>query len=555
MAEPGAILEQLRAARAAHDDARRQTQAARLRQIALQREAQRLARQGDRGAREQVDEAVRDGAAAVADLNAKQESAGRAVSGLVGDLHVALTPEALTQLWSAEIPILLLPLRVETRFKDSALLVRVFPDEIEINSHEEIPTRKEVDAGQGYWRAIATDASDTARKEAWRKLVEAFQAPRASYVVTRTRPTNWSDHAVVGPAGLVFPIEPVLKEDAWTEPPLVKVLPDRLVLTLLRGGKIIYRVVGALIDDVVQAGPAPLQGDGTASWSRGPDGKMVFDATSEWLRDFDIAVKMGLGFRVALAAGDAAGFDELIVLGLKHSANIADSEALVTELMTGHRYSAKGMALVPQGTATNNTSAEDAGLDTLDWFAEASFAAEEAGAAAPAAVDLDRASDGRRLTAYLGLEPELFARVPNADAHDHAEAVAMNAALYPGTLGYFLRTMIGEVAGDAMLDDLRLLFTRSVTGRGPLATIRVGNQPYGVVLAGPAPRVEREPQRNSQPRRRGRAHPCTRPPVLGQLPAATGATRRRQQRQRQSSRDHGPATDRGGIFPAHRQYL
>ena len=54
--------------------------------------------------------------------------------------------------------------------------------------------------------------------------------------------------------------------------------------------------------------------------------------------------------------------------------------------------------------------------------------------------------------------------------------------------------MIGEVAGDATLDDLRTLFTRSVTGRGPLAAIRVGNQPYGIVLAGPAPRAEREPQ-------------------------------------------------------------
>ena len=71
----------------------------------------------------------------------------------------------------------------------------------------------------------------------------------------------------------------------------------------------------------------------------------------------------------------------------------------------------------------------------------------------------------------------------------------MNAALYSGTLGYFLRGMIGEVAADATLDDLRTLFTRSVTGRGPLAAIRVGNQPYGIVLAGPAPRAEREPQR------------------------------------------------------------
>ena len=175
------------------------------------------------------------------------------------------------------------------------------------------------------------------------------------------------------------------------------------------------------------------------------------------------------------------------MLGLKHSADAAGSAALVSELIRRPSHSIKGLAFVPQGTATNNTSGEDAGLDSVDWFADASFAAMKAGDA-PADADLDRASDGLRLAHYLGLDPDLFRGVPNADRRDHAEAVAMNTALYPGTLGYFLRTMIGEVASDAALDELRALFTRSVTGRGPLAAIRVGNQPYGVVLAGPPPR-------------------------------------------------------------------
>lgn len=494
MAEPSQILAQLRTARDAQSEARRKLYAARLARSALQREAQRLARGTDRQARERADRILQAGVEAIAELRAKQDSAVCAVGGLVADLHRARSPEALTELWSAEMPILLLPLRVETRFKASELLIRVFPDEIAIDAHEETPTAKEVDAGQAYWRALAADDGDIARKEAWRKLVEAFQAPRASYVVMRTRPDNWRDHAVVGSGGLIFPAETVLKQDVWTEPPVVKVLPDRLVLTLLRNGNIVRRVVGALIDDRVQTGPAPLQDGGTDSWSRGADGRMVLDANSEWLRDFDIAVKKGLGFRVPLNADDESGFDELIVLGLKHSADTAHGEALLSELLTGHRYSAKGMALVPQGTATNNTSSEDAGLDTLDWFAEASFVAEETGAASQPAADLDKASDGERLSAYLGLVPDLFSRVPNADRRDHAEAVAMNAALYPGTLGYFLRTMIGEVTGDAALNELRELFTHSVTGRGPLAAIRVGNQPYGIVLAGRSPRLVPEPQ-------------------------------------------------------------
>jgi hypothetical protein len=497
MPEPSEILEQLRAARTAHDRTDRQAQQARLRHISLLREQQRLARTGDEEARGAVEEALRESAVALDRLSVIQASGRARVAGLVADLHVALTPEALTAFWSADTPILLLPLRVETRFKGSELLVRVFPDEISIDTHEEIPTEAEFSAGQEYWKTVAADGSETKRREAWRKLVDAFKAPRAAYVVVRTKPTNWANLATVGIGGLIFPTEPVLKEDGWTQPPLVKVLPDRLVLTLWRGGQLVRQKVGELIPDVVQAGPAPLMVDGEASWKRGADGKMIFDAESEWLRDFDTAVKIGLGFRLPLEPNDEAGFGELIVLGLKHSAGLAETEGLLSALLAGHRYSPKGLALVPQGTATNNTSSEDAGLDSIDWFAAVSFAAEQAGDTPETPADIDSASDGWRLAAYLGVDPELFARLPHADGHDHAEAVAMNIALYPGTLGYFLRSMIGEVASEATLDELRTLFTRSVTGRGPLPAIRVGNQPYGVVLAGPAPHVTREPGERS----------------------------------------------------------
>lgn len=484
----GEILEQLGPARAAYDETSRLAQEARLRQTSLQREKLRAERQGDRAALQAAERELRDAQKAAADLGAAQLGRRREIAGLLAELHRELSPELLTQSWSAELPILLLPLRVETRFKERELLVRVFPDEIATDTHEETLTKREAAAGERYWRAIGADSGATARKEAWRALVDAFKAPRAAYVARRTKPINWADLATVGVAGLISPVETVLKEDSWTQPPVVKVLPDRLVLTLRRAGKVVHRVVGAVLPDVVHVGPAPLTTDGSPSWQRDADGALVFDADSAWLRDFTTAVSMGLGFRVGLRPEDEAGFDELLVLGLKHSADPAHTARLVGELFAGHRYSAKGLALVPQGTATNNTSGDDAGLDSIDWFADASFVAEHAGEAGETPSDLDSASDGWRLAAYLGLDPELFARLPHADAHDHAEAVAMNVALYPGTLGYFLRTMIGEVADEPTLEELRALFTRSVTGRGPLPAVRVGNQPYGVVLAGPPPR-------------------------------------------------------------------
>ena len=59
----------------------------------------------------------------------------------------------------------------------------------------------------------------------------------------------------------------------------------------------------------------------------------------------------------------------------------------------------------------------------------------------------------------------------------------MNAALFSGTIGYFLRTLIREAVSEATLERIRDFFIRFVRGRGPLTAVKVGRQPYGIVLA------------------------------------------------------------------------
>ena len=189
MPEPSEIVEQLRAARAGHDESSRRVQEAQIRHISLLREKQRLERTGDRERLQAIEGALQRSSEEVARFSGAQREGRAAVAGLVAGLHELLTPERLTTLWSADTPILLLPLRVETRFKGSELLVRVFPDEIAIDTHEEIPTVAEAAAGHEYWTALASNSDETSRKEAWRKLVDAFTAPRAAYVVMRTKPT------------------------------------------------------------------------------------------------------------------------------------------------------------------------------------------------------------------------------------------------------------------------------------------------------------------------------------------------------------------------------
>ena len=58
----------------------------------------------------------------------------------------------------------------------------------------------------------------------------------------------------------------------------------------------------------------------------------------------------------------------------------------------------------------------------------------------------------------------------------------MNTALFPATLGYWLKNWMAPVIPDDSAREARSFFTRFVSGRGPLPAVRVGNQPYGVLL-------------------------------------------------------------------------
>jgi len=123
------------------------------------------------------------------------------VGQLIGDLFQR-TPQQLIEEWDDSLPIMLLPLRVETRFKDAELWVRIFPDEIAINTHEKLLTEREQTFGMAYWKALRAAKDDDARKAAWQDLVKRFGANRAAWVALQTKPTNWSRTAASCPIGL-----------------------------------------------------------------------------------------------------------------------------------------------------------------------------------------------------------------------------------------------------------------------------------------------------------------------------------------------------------------
>ncbi len=455
--------------------------------------------------------------AAEAEANAAEIAAQRAVvDRLDGDVRQAigrlfgdLTPDRLIGAWDDAIPILMLPLRVETRWRTEdashpELWVRAYPDDVAVTTHEKTLTSAEAAHGEAYWTALHAAADADARDRAWRGLAERFGANRAAWVALATKPVNWDQARADGSVTLQFPPQPTTKPDAWTEAPHTRVLPDRLALLAIRGGVARHTVFGAPIDDVVVLGPSPASdGADGSSLGRDPgDGTLTFGDDYLWLRDFDAAVGRGLAFRLPIDADDVrSGFDQLLVLGVKLSADAMGAKSLVEALIDNHHYSRPGLAVVTQGTPTNNTD----GNDTA-YTRSGRTPTESTGEAGPPlftpVADRTVATDGQRLGDYLGIAYDPLLQVDGAGTADHAEAVAMNRALWAGTLGYYLDHMLNEAVDEGALLPLRGFFSEYVTGRGPVAAIRVGSQPYGVLPASVLTRW-----RPDQPADRGAARP------------------------------------------------
>ena len=96
------------------------------------------------------------------------------------------------------VPILLFPLRLETRFKPGddgrpQLWVRVYPDNCLVDSFEPSLTEQEVENGAAFWASIWRAGGDeTLERAAWRELVASHGSGRA-WIIAHYLPLNPSD--------------------------------------------------------------------------------------------------------------------------------------------------------------------------------------------------------------------------------------------------------------------------------------------------------------------------------------------------------------------------
>uniref|UniRef100_A0AAU2K0M1 Uncharacterized protein n=1 Tax=Streptomyces sp. NBC_00049 TaxID=2903617 RepID=A0AAU2K0M1_9ACTN len=460
-------------------------------------------------------------------------------------------------------PVLLGPVRLETRFTETELLVRIFPDEWSVDSFEPRPTRAELSALAAYWTAVWRSAGDRGGEQAaWHELTGRVQQGRAAHLLRTHLPANpsekpsgpaagtavlvittpqalpaedrrptvaywsavWRAHgdrgrlrdaevallAAVGPrragpirsrmpagmeaaplasgdsvavAFLVVPQPPdsEIAPNSWTQAAKATLLPDRFRVFGYRDGRLVCEATGADVTGPLSVSPDPGTARAEQLQVDEETGTLRVPPDLKWMTCFDAAVEAGMGVRIPLDATIRLGLHQLVVLGLREGATPEQSAAALTELITHQVRSPAGFALLPQGTPTNNTERLPAGQDPRQE-SEAARRAAYGFTAEAAPGDWTAKTDGQWFAELLGIDPAALTAVPNADRTDLRDARAANTALWPATWGNYLRTTLHPMLSERTVAQTREFFLRYVSGRGPLPVVKIGRQPYGILV-------------------------------------------------------------------------
>lgn len=371
-------------------------------------------------------------------------------------------------------PVLLLPLRLETRYRDSKLLIRIYPDQIALNAHRPGLSEEEGREGLDYHEALreADQVGDPAeaeeaRRAAWRGLAARFGPQRAAWIVRTTD-------------GVGSLAELSLRDpDQWAAP-TVGTLPTRFAAFLYHGSKGTHRlVIGPVPGNPVRRSLSLIATPTDTQAS-------LFDSDSRWMVDYPRAVEDGMAITVDLSnlARPEREFSRIIVVGIR-STNAAGGRYALERLIDSHHYT-KGFAFLKDGTPTNNTDQAPSGHSKTQEDREGSYDTEIVEPQDIAEPDSNHAL----LSRALGLGPDgaVLTHIECAGDRIDGQVVDLHRALWPATGRYMVDTLLEDVVPDDDLTRLGTHFEEFLRPGGPLPAIRAGDQPYGIL---PVTRIRR----------------------------------------------------------------
>ncbi|WP_143833608.1 hypothetical protein [Nitrospira sp. ND1] len=357
-------------------------------------------------------------------------------------------------------------------------MIRIYPDDIHVDGHEQPLTAKESAAWGSYWnrlRAPTTSDRHTAL-DLWRQLVAEVGLRRALYLATL------DDAKRVGRRPL-----------AWCTSPKASCLPDRFIahIWLSEPDSLEYRrpdlIIPALnlVTEPLFLGPDP--------WRDTADTSLLGSAAA-WMHDFKAALVAGMGIDVNLGSPDAI-VHRLVVVGVRASvAGQAQADEFAA-LLRAHELT-NGLDICPPGSATNALPGERP-LYTSTPSLEQLFDDQLVGSLAPPrrpmrkyqhmeptspSPGIDRRTASYRLSFALGLPPQALGYV------EHGAAVRDDKRGPAVDLRRVIRMLVEPAMRTALGDQVSNDALGSVLSRyeaanqlEPLPNLMIGEQPYGVL--------------------------------------------------------------------------
>lgn len=375
------------------------------------------------------------------------------------------------------IPLALLPLRLETRYRGAELLVRIYPDEAHVDAHDPGVGDVEREAWARFRKALEATTDSQTMRDAWLQFARDVGSTRAAYL-----------GAFRDIGGL--PSRP----PGYARPPRVGLLPERFVAHVLlddaQGTSL--RAEGRMVREPLALAPDPA-GPGVAG-----DGSL--DADSGWMTEFAAAEAAGMALRMTLP-GTNAQVARLIVLGVRASASPA-AAADEWEAHLRGQHAVGGLSLPPPGSATNALPGERPSFNARP-DPDAVYAREfgflvrdppddprprrrphyeretyDSASRRWVLSDYDRDAPAVRLAKALGLSPRIFGWLEGA-----VDTTLKSEPLMLGLLRGAFEPGLREAFGGEIPLPVAMGFDLLVNGSalGPYPTLMIRSQPYGVL--------------------------------------------------------------------------
>lgn len=393
----------------------------------------------------------------------------------------------------SNIPLLLLPLKLETRFvktvekeqEKNELWIRVFPDLPFLQNHDPRLTKEERTDTLEFEKLLLEEEGliskeekllsedekrrlveiEELKKELWDKLVAKYGVYRASWLIhiaQKKEVATQEENTANDIADFYF-----------------KWLPNKLVFYVYPQGEEVIKKVG----EPILAEGLPILKEGKPEDS--------------WLQNFDKAMSVGMGVKIPMELTKKdkkneektiiiTDIERIIVSGIRKEEDPLTSQNGAINLFQNHQYT-EGLSFLKYGTPTNNSETTKSGHTARDEFnAIDSFAYAVEG------LDLDSLPDeataptplptaGKYLAQALGVEADVFKHTRDADIREPLLNDLYQQATWFALGAQPLFMLFRDHISSDMHEKIWEHYSQYVKARGLYAPLKIGNQPYGIL--------------------------------------------------------------------------